>query len=93
MKNVNECTECGWQGTDEQKVDIMQPDGMGLLTCPSCGCGEFYVEASVKNCTIRDVSVAKRTVCGQKEKTCRFLIPSRNECDYIHPCEFKQTER
>lgn len=55
MKNVNECTECGWQGTDEQKVDIMQPDGMGLLTCPSCGGGEFYVEPLVKNCTIPDV--------------------------------------
>lgn len=55
MKNVNECTECGWQGTDEQKVDIMQPDGMGLLTCPSCGCGHFYVEASVIPDVIKSV--------------------------------------
>lgn len=55
MNKVYECTKCGWQGTCEQKVDIMQPDGMGLLTCPSCGCGEFYVEPTVKNCTIPDV--------------------------------------
>ena len=50
-------------------------------------------KAEKQQCNINDVSVAKRTVCGKTEKTCRFLIPSRNECDYINPCEFKQTER
>lgn len=42
---------------------------------------------------IAKVSVAKRTVCGKEAKTCRFLIPSSNGCDYIHNCESKQTER
>ena len=45
MEKINECTNCGWQGSNDQKIDIMQPDGMGLLTCPKCGCGEFFLEA------------------------------------------------
>lgn len=84
MKNVNECTECGWQGTDEQKVDIMQPDGMGLLTCPSCGCGEFYVEPSVKNCTIPDVIKSVCEMCGEEKE-----LQSDNLCKECYdslPC-------
>jgi predicted nucleic-acid-binding Zn-ribbon protein len=84
MKKVNECTQCGWQGNDEQKVDIMQPDDMGLLTCPKCGCGEFYVEPSVKNCTIPDVSLSVCEMCQEyKElqsdnlcKECYDSLPS-----------------
>jgi len=43
MSKQSECTQCGWCGTDEQKIDIPQSDGMGLLTCPKCKNGEFYV--------------------------------------------------
>jgi hypothetical protein len=43
---VNECIQCGCLCNDEEKFDIIQPDGMGLLTCPMCGCGEFYVNPS-----------------------------------------------
>lgn len=47
MQKKNECIKCGWQGNDDNKVNIMQPDGMGLLTCPICGCGEFFLELSI----------------------------------------------
>ena len=30
------------------------------------------------------------SVCTEKEKKCRFLVPANNKCDYIHPCEFKK---
>lgn len=73
MKEVNECTQCGWQGNDEEKVDIMQPDGMGLLTCPECGCGEFYVEPSVKKCTIPHiVEQLPPQICYKTNEPCKY---------------------
>ena len=49
-------------------------------------------ETSKANLNITGVSKVKRMVCVQNEKTCRFLIPSTNECDYIWQCGFQQTD-
>lgn len=48
MEETNECVKCGWLGNDVEKIDILQSDGMGLLTCPKCGNGEFYLKPTHK---------------------------------------------
>lgn len=48
--NINECTECGWIGSDKEKVSVPDKvyEDMWCLTCPSCGCNEFYVTPTNK---------------------------------------------
>jgi hypothetical protein len=59
-------------------------------------CGET-IRCIIKNKTYKEFLAveASRTkpTCSKKDKTCRFLIPSRNECDYVHVCEYKSKEQ
>jgi len=44
----DECTECGWTGTDRQKESVPSKDFAHLgvavfdLVCPKCGNEDFY---------------------------------------------------
>lgn len=46
IKSETECTNCGWRGTDDQKIERMDTlfTGAMVSTCPMCGCIEFYMQ-------------------------------------------------
>ena len=39
-----ECTECDWQGTQEEKAEKYTDIEYGIKEqiCPKCGCNDFY---------------------------------------------------
>lgn len=44
MDEEDECTECGWQGSNEDKSTRKESDGFTTtLVCKKCGHDEFYV--------------------------------------------------
>jgi len=82
---INECIQCGWQGTDEQKIDVPQSDGMGLLTCPKCGHGEFYLEPSTKE-GIFSANTVKKICHDDDEQGCPSELSQKDcgTCPYFY---------
>lgn len=43
MEEIEECAECRWEGTDDQKHRRKEPDSsVTTLVCPKCGNEDFY---------------------------------------------------
>jgi len=40
--------------------------------------------------TIRSQVTTKLLVCGNDEVLCRFFIPDKSRCDYIHKCKHQR---
>lgn len=41
----HECTECGWQGIDEERIERedCNDTGFNVLACPNCDNTSFYL--------------------------------------------------
>ena len=45
--NKQECTDCGWTGSDKEKQPVKESIGVDLLTCPKC-CGISFFTAPLE---------------------------------------------
>ena len=66
MSKIHECVECGWLGTNEEKVAKKETQHSDILICPKCGYNEFYLNpCSHNSSSVLSNGMDKCDLCGE----------------------------